>query len=185
MEKHRNLRIIGNILLVLSLGVCWVTGGAVAYGWIAHADHYGAAFRGYGIGALIGLGLLTLGTVLCFCRLRLSAAIVGTAGFLPAMGILLRAMRLAEENSWSGQTAQSFGRQASAVWRNGMAPMLFPYLLLMLLALSAYFSYAERSARAEKRRQRDEQPAPSILGGEDDAKNRREAAGSPSNRQKP
>ena len=38
------LRRIGNILLVLTLLLfVWLTGGAAAYGWMLHADHYGQA----------------------------------------------------------------------------------------------------------------------------------------------
>ena len=184
MEKYRGLRIAGFLLLVLSLCWCWVTGAAVAYGWIAHADHYGAAFRGYGITVFIGLGLLTLGTVLCALRRDLAAAVCGAAGALPVFTVLLCAMRKAEENSWSGQTAQSFGRQASEVWRNGLAPVLLPLLLLLILALTRFFSDSARTARAQKRDARENRPAPSILGGSTDAPLRDELTKKPANRQK-
>lgn len=183
MEKYRGLRIAGFVLLVLSLCWCWVTGAAVAYGWIAHADHYGAVFRGYGITVFIGLGLLTLGAVLCACRRDLPAAVCGTAGAVPVFTVLLLSMQKAEENSWSGQTAQSFGRQASAVWRNGLAPVLLPLLLLLLLALTRFFSYSARTERAQKRDARENRPAPSILGGSTDAPLREDATKTPANRQ--
>lgn len=164
---NKPLRSAGGVLLVLSVLFCtWVMGGAVAYGWIAHADHYGAAFRTMGSAVFVCSGVMTLGTVLYFCRRDFAAAVCGAAGFLPLLCILLRAMHIAEAQSWSGQTAQSFGRQAADVWRNGLGWNALPFALLMLLALTRYFSADEKSRRAERRRKRDEAPAPSILGEE-------------------
>lgn len=159
------LRISGNIALVLSLLLLtWLLGGAVAYGWITHADHYGAVFRAYGGWYFAGAGGMTLAAVLYFCRRDLAAAICGAVSYLPVLTVLLRAMNAAEQAGWTGQTEQSFGRSAAAVWRNGMMPCAVTLALLLLLTLTRWFSYDAAVQRRAKRAAADAEPAPSILG---------------------
>jgi hypothetical protein len=159
------LRITGGVLLAVSLIFCtWIVTGAVAYGWISHADHYGGAFRVYGILILVCCALLTAGAVLYFCRLNLLPAILGGAALLGMLCILLPAMSAAEQNGWSGQTAESFGRQASVVWRNGILRNLIPAGLLLLLSLTRFFSYDAAVRRRKRREKQENTPAPSILG---------------------
>lgn len=158
----KTLRIIGNIALVLSLLLLtWMLGGAVAYGWMLHADHYGAAFDAYGKWYFAGAGGMTLAAVLYFCRKDLPAAICGAVSYLPMLTVLLRAVNAAEDYGWSGQTEMSFALRASEVWRSGMAPGAATLILLLLLTLTRWFSY---EAAVQRRTKRDA-PAPSILGG--------------------
>ncbi len=164
------LRIPGSIALVLSLLVCtWLLTGTISSGWIAHADHYGDAFRTYGCWMLGLAGGMTLAVILYFCRQDLIAAILGVICYVPMLGILLRAMDIAETNGWSGQTERNFGVNASEVWRNGGLPNVLTLILLLLLTLTRYFSYdaaVRRQRKRDAKAAKDNAPAPSIL--EDD-----------------
>lgn len=152
---------------MMSLLFCvWLTGGAVAAGWIQHADHYGAAFAAYGKCYFAAASIMTLGVLLYFLRLDLPAAIFGCAGYLPTLILLLKAINTAEENGWAGQTEYSIARTAASVWRSGMMWDFVPLLLLLLLTLTRFFSYDASVRRAEKRAERaraENAPAPSIL----------------------
>lgn len=169
-EKHpprKGLRITGTVLLILSLLLCvWVMGGAVAYGWILHADHYGAAFAAYGKCYFAAAGGMTIAVILYLCKQDLPAVILGGVSYLPMLMLMLRAIGIAEENGWTGQTEQSFGRNASTVWRNGMMWNALPLLLLLVLCLTRRLSYEAVSGRAQKRAEKEaaeNAAAPSIL----------------------
>ena len=169
--QHRSgLRTAALIVLLVTLIFCvWLTGGAVAYGWINHADHYGSAFAVYGKAYYFLGGLMSLGAVLYLFRLDLPALILDVCAYVPMLVILLRAMNTAEENGWSGQTEASFGRQAAQAWRNGMMWNAIPFLLLAALTLTRFFSQDEKVRRHEKHIAKERErnrPAPSILGGE-------------------
>ena len=152
MKFPNVLRTLGAMLLLFSLAAfVWLTGGAVAYGWMLHADHYGAAFSAYGKIYFAAAGLMTAGSVLYFCKKDLPAILCGTAGWLTTLILLLKAIGIADENGWVGQTEQSFGRNASAVWRNGMMWNFIPLLLLLALALTRWLSYDAKVRRAQKR----------------------------------
>lgn len=168
-KQRHLLRTAGNILLVLSLLFCtWLTGGATAWGWIAHADHYGAAFRTAGI-AVFALNCgMTAAVLLCLLRHDLSAAVLGTVSGTALLVIMLLTVSAAERYGWSGQTEAGFSRQASAVWRRGLGGNLLTLTLLLLLSLTRFFSAgaaAERAARRNARAERENEPAPSLLGG--------------------
>ncbi len=166
MKQQKLLRTAGAVLLVLSLAVfVWLTGGAVAYGWLLHADHYGAAFSGYGKLYFAAAGAMTAGVILYFCKKDLPAAFCGAAGWLTTLILMLNAIGIAEKNGWTGQTAQSFGRNAAAVWRTGMMWNFVPLLLLLLLCMTRRFSDTEKAKRAEKARA-ENAAAPSILADE-------------------
>lgn len=164
----RVLRILFNFALLLSLlGCTWLLCGAVAAGWIMHADHYGEAFALYGYWLLGLAGGMTAAVILYFCRLDLIAAVLGTVCCVPMAGIVLHAMEIAEQYGWSGQTEQSFGVNAAEVWRSALIPNLFTLGLLLLLTLTRYFSYdarAKRKLRRDAREKEENRPAPSILG---------------------
>lgn len=159
-STDRALRCVGNVLLVLSLLLfVWVTGGAVAYGWILHADSYGAAFAAYGRLYFAAAGLMTLAAVCYFVRLDLPAAAMGGVSYVTMLLLLLKAIGIAEKNGWAGQTEQSFARTAASVWRSGMMWDFIPLLLLLLLTLTRFFSYEASVQRAQKKNA----SAPSIL----------------------
>lgn len=146
-------------------------GGAVAYGWLIHAGHYGAPFSALAKWYFACAGGMTIAVILYLCRRDLAAAILGTASWIPMLTVLLKAMHLAEINSWSGQTERSFARNASEVWRNGMMWNAVPLMLLLLLTLTRYFSYdaaVGRKKRRQKREARRYAPAQSILEDSDD-----------------
>lgn len=144
-------RVPAGILLAVTLGFfVLVMTGAVAAGWLMHADHYGAAFRVYGILALAAAAVLTLSAVLCLLRFDRPALILAAAGYLPLLVIMLLAVGRAEAAGWAGQSAASFGRTAASVWRNGMIWDFVPFLLVLLLSLTRYFSYDNRQHRAAK-----------------------------------
>ena len=157
------------IALILSLLFCtWLTGGATAWGWIAHADHYGAAFRLAGIAVFAANCGMTAAVLLCLFRRDPAAAVTGTVCGLALLVIMLFAVSAAERNGWSGQTEAHFSRQASAVWRRGLGSNLLTLFLLLLLSLTRFFSAdaaAERAARRRRRAEREQAPAPSVLGG--------------------
>ena len=185
-RPHSALRTAGLIVLIVTLLFCvWLTGGAVAYGWISHADHYGSEFAAYGRFYYILGGLMSLGAALYLFRLDLPALILDVCAYVPMLVILLRAMNTAEENGWSGQTEASFGRQAAAQWRNGMMWNAVPFLLLAVLSLTRFLSQDERVRRAEERRARERElnrPAPSLLGGETPAADSRRQNPAPDGR---
>ncbi len=169
-RPHSALRTAALLVLAVTLLFCvWLTGGAVAYGWIEHADHYGSEFAAYGKIYYAAGGLMSLGAALYLFRLDLPALILDVCAYVPMLVILLRAMNTAEENGWSGQTEASFGMQAAEKWRNGMMWNAVPFLLLAILSLTRFFSHDARVQRherfMEKERERS-RPAPSILGGE-------------------
>ena len=168
--KHRGLRILGGIVLIASLLFCvWLMGGAVAYGWISHADHYGAAFAAYGKWYYVSAGCMTAAVILYYCRQDLCAAILDVLAYVPMLVLMLTAMNRAETNDWVGQTEASFGRSAAQVWRNGMMWNALPFALLLILALTRYFSYDAAVRRREKRAEKERKlnmAAPSILGDE-------------------
>ena len=167
MKQQKLLRTAGAVLLVLSLGAfVWLTGGAVACGWILHADHYGAAFAAYGKLYFAAAGVITAGVILYLCKKDLPAMLCGAAGWLTTLILLLKAIGIADENGWTGQTEQSFGRNASAVWRNGMMWNFVPLLLLLMLCLTRWLSDDAKAARAAKRAEKEQAenaPAPSVL----------------------
>ncbi|MCR4759084.1 MAG: hypothetical protein K5705_02210 [Oscillospiraceae bacterium] len=133
------LRRIGNILLVLTLLLfVWLTGGAAAYGWMLHADHYGQAFAFYGAYYYLCACYMTAAVIFYFCRRNRIAALLGLLGWLPVPVLLLITVQKAALYGWSGQTAQSFGRTAAAVWRGAMLGTAIPAALLLLLALTAH-----------------------------------------------
>ena len=82
---------------------------------------------------------------------------------LPMLLITLRAINTAEVCGWAGQTEARFGVQAAAVWRNGLMWNALTLILLLLLTLTGYFSYEERTRRVQKKQQAENLPAPSIL----------------------
>lgn len=164
---HKGLRITGTVLLILSLLMfVWVMGGAVAYGWILHADHYGAAFAAYGKCYFAAAGGMTLAVILCLCKKDLPAIVLGILSYVPMLMLMLKAIGIAEEYGWSGQTEQSFGRNASMVWRNGMMWNAVPLILLLVLCLTRWLSYDASARRAQKRAEKEaaeNAAAPSIL----------------------
>ena len=161
------LRMTGTVLLILSLLLLtWLLPWQGSKGWLLHADNYGAGFR---ISAYLVRGcsgLVTAGVLLYLLRKDLIAAVLGTVSGVTVLAVLLRAMQIAEERGWSGRTEASFGLQAATVWRNGLAPSFATVVLLLLLALTRYFSLSERALRQQKRdaKERAENAsAPSIL----------------------
>ena len=163
-KKHHLLRTAGGIALVLSLLICtWLTGGAVAWGWIDYADHYGTAFRTAGIAVLFLNCGMTAAVILRRLRCDLPAAVLGTVCGLLHAGIMVWAVWAAELRGWSGQTEASFGRSAASVWRQGLSGNLLTLLLLLVLTLTRYFSADAAAARAERREAKNA-PAPSVLG---------------------
>ena len=167
-KKSRLLRTAGGLALVLSLLFCtWLTGGAVAWGWITHAAQYGTAFRTAGTAVFVLNCGMTAAVMLWLLRRDLAAAVLGTVCALALGGIVLFAVSAAEANGWSGQTEASFGRQAAAVWRRGLSGNFLTLLLLLLLTLTRFFSAEDAALRAERRRIREAEknvPAPSVLG---------------------
>lgn len=161
------MRTLGCTALVISLLLfVWLMGGAVAYGWLLHADHYGAPFAAFAKWYFACAGGMTIAVILYLCKRDLIAAILGTACWIPMLTILLKAMNLAEINNWSGQTERSFARNASEVWRNGMMWNAVPLILLLALTLTRYFSYDAAVRRKNRRQKREEirnAPAQSIL----------------------
>ena len=179
-KRRSLLRIVGSILLVLSLLLfVWLLGGAVAGGWIMHADHYGAEFAAFGKWYFALAGAMTLAVILCFLRRDLPAAILGTAAYLPMLGILLKAISIADSYGWSGQTEQSFGRAASTVWRNGMMWNAVPLLLLLLLTLTRFFSYDAITQRRAKRNADENRPSPPILSDDTESEQQNSTSVSP------
>ena len=163
-RQNRALRISGTVLLWLSLiGFVWIMGGAVAYGWLQHADHYGSTFAAFAKWYYVLAGGMTAAAVLYAFRRDLIAALLGIVSYVPMLGILLRAISIAEENGWTGQTEQSFGRNAATVWRNGMMWNAVPLLLLLLLTLTRFFSYEAAAQRKAKREAAESRPAPSVF----------------------
>ena len=155
---------IGDAALTVTLIFCtWLVTGAVAYGWLSHADHYGSAFRAYGVLMFGFCGLLTVGVMLYLLRYELPAAVFGGIALAGMLVLMLLAMSAAERNGWSGQTEGSFGRQASVVWRNGILPNLIPVGLLLTLSLTRFFSSDAAAERRKKREKEENAPAPSIL----------------------
>ena len=164
------LRRIGNVLLVISLLVFPLfLSSLIASGWLMHADHYGAPFQSFGIWMLICEGLLTVAVILYFCKLDLAAAVLGSGAYLPMLYITMRAVELAQEQGWTGQTAANFGQNASAVWRDGLLGIAIPVMLLLILAITRYLSYesvVRRKQRKEAKLHAEQQKAPGILGEE-------------------
>ena len=163
LPSERFLRPAGNVLLICSLLLfVWLTGGAVAAGWLMHADHYGAAFRGFAVGYYICAVLLTAAVILYFCKADRIAALLGAAAYLPMPLILLRAMHIAEQNGWVQNLDPKFYAGAAEAFRSGMMWTWIPALLLLILSLTRAFSYDERQKRAAEAAR----PAPSILADE-------------------
>ncbi len=165
---RRVLRVLGSIALVLSLLIfTWLMNGGAAYGWLLNADHYGAPFAAFGGWTIALAAGMTAAVILYFCKADLVAAILGAVCYVPMLGILLRAMQIAETNGWSGVTEKSFGVTAAAVWRNACAPNAVTLILLLLLTLTRFLSYdaaVKRQAKREAKRAKENAPAPSILG---------------------
>ena len=135
-KKPHPVRILLHIALVISLLFCtWLMPGAVAYGWLTHAGHYGNEFVVYGQWVFILSVFMTAAVGLYFFRKRLAAAVVAVLSYLPSLWILLRAMNRAEQAGWSGQTEASFGLRAAEVWRNGMMWQFLTLFLLVVLCI--------------------------------------------------
>lgn len=172
-EKKRSLkwlRTAGNILLVLALIVFPLfLSSLVAAGWLINAESYGAPFGTYGVWMLILEGVMLAAVVLYFCKCDIAAVLTGIVSYLPMLWLTLQAVSIAEENGWSGQTAANFGRNAFAVWRDGLVGNAVPFVLLLVLAITRYLSY-ESVVRRQQRREAKEadrnKKSPSILGGE-------------------
>lgn len=166
-SKAHPFQTAGRIALILSLLLCtWLTGGAVAWGWIAHAGHYGDIFRLAGIAVFALNTGMTAAVLLHLLRHDLAAAVLGTVCGTALLLIAVLAVSAAERNGWSGQTEASFGRSAAAVWRRGLSGNLLTLLLLLLLTLTRFFSADAAAERAERRRnrlQQEQTAVPSIL----------------------
>ena len=110
---------------------------------------------------------MTAGTVLYLLRRDLLPAVFGGAALCVMLCVMLAAVHTAEVNGWSGQTESSFGRQAASVWRNGLLAGMIPAALLTALSLTRFFSYdaaVRRRNRKAAKEERENAPAPSILG---------------------
>ena len=161
---QKGLRIIGNILLYLPLLWFGMQTVLIAYGWIVHANSYGAVFATYGwllVAAMVGM---TAATVCYTCKKDLAAVIAGSVSGLLLLIVGTMAIGAAKRAGWSGQTEATFGKMAYRVWRDGLFGNLWTFLLLMGLSLTRYCSYDARTARAKRRREQETAPAPSILG---------------------
>jgi hypothetical protein len=188
-KRQSGLRTAGSIVLPVALLFCvWLTGGAVAYGWLSHADHYGADFALFAKSYYTAGGLMTLGVLLYYLRQDLPALILDVLAYVPMLVILIQAIRRAEENGWSGQTEATFGLTAAQAWRNGMMWTVIPFLLLAVLAITRFLSQDEkerRQARRDAKEQAANQPAPSLLGGMTDGSLRQPAPETETNRRNP
>lgn len=164
------LRVAGNILLVITLIVFPLfLSSLVAAGWLINAESYGAPFFAYGVWLLIFEGVLLIAAILYFCKLDLAAMLTGILSYLPMLWITMKAVSIAEEMGWSGQTESNFGRNAFTVWRDGLVGNAIPFALLLILASSRFLSYEAVVKRQQKKEQKEAQrnrKAPSILGGE-------------------
>ncbi len=164
------LRIAGNILLVITLIVFPLfLSSLVAAGWLINAESYGAPFFAYGVWLLIFEGVLLLAVILYFCKLDMPAILGAVISYLPMLWISMRAISIAEENGWGGQTEESFGRNAFTVWRDGLIGNAIPVVLLLVLAVSRYLSYdavVRRQQKKARKKAEENRKAPSILGGE-------------------
>lgn len=166
----RWLRTVGNILLVITLvAFPLFLSSLVAAGWLINAESYGAPFFAYGVWMLILEGVMLAAVILYFCKCDIAAVITGILSYLPMLWIMLNAVSIAEKNGWSGQTAANFGRNAFAVWRDGLIGNAIPFALLLLLAITRFLSYdavVRRQQRKNAKEAARNQKAPSILGGE-------------------
>lgn len=164
------LRIVGNILLVITLIVFPLfLSSLVAAGWLINAESYGAPFFAYGVWLLIFEGVLLLAVILYFCKLDMAAIIGAVISYLPMLWITMKAVSIAEKNGWVGQTEESFGRNAFTVWRDGLIGNAVPVALLLLLAATRYLSYeavVKRQQKKDRKKAEENRKAPSILGGE-------------------
>lgn len=173
-KEHKTLwytlRIVGNILLVATLIVFPLfLSSLVAAGWLIHAESYGAPFFAYGVWLLIFEGVLLLTVILYFCKLDMAAILGAVISYLPMLWISMKAVSIAEENGWVGQTEESFGRNAFTVWRDGLIGNVIPVALLLLLATTRYLSYdavVKRQQKKDRKKAEENRKAPSILGGE-------------------
>ncbi len=164
------LRIAGNILLVITLIIFPLfLSSLVAAGWLINAGSYGAPFLAYGVWLLIFEGTLLISVILYFCKLDMAAILGAVISYLPMLWITMKAVAIAEENGWVGQTEESFGRNAFAVWRDGLIGNAIPVALLLLLAVTRYLSYdavVRRQQKKDRKKAEENRKAPSILGGE-------------------
>ncbi len=164
------LRITGNILLIATLIIFPLfLSSLVAAGWLINAESYGAPFFAYGVWLLIFEGVLLIAVILYFCKLDMAAIIGAVVSYLPMLWITMKAVAIAEENGWVGQTEDSFGRNAFTVWRDGLIGNVIPVVLLLLLAVTRYLSYdavVKRQQKKERKKAEENRKAPSILGGE-------------------
>lgn len=159
----KGLRLTGSLLLLCTLLLfVWLTGGAVAAGWMLHADHYGTVFRGLATGYFICAVLMTAAVILHFCKADRIAAVLGAVSYLPMPLILRHAVNIAEQSGWVQNIDPKFYASAADAFRSGMRWTWIPALLLLILSLTRAFSAEAKQRRAAE----SERPAPSILADE-------------------
>lgn len=157
------------ILLVLTavypVFMTMLTGAGI----ISNRLSYGSTITFYGVCLIVSGAVMTAAAVLCMSRRstpNLIAAPLSGAGFALCMAVLVRLIRHAESAGWTG-IAKYEGVPVSDMYRTRIGPVTAPFLLTVLIAALQYFSYdcsEERRIRRKHRLEKENQPAPSIIG---------------------
>ena len=160
------------IMLVLTVVFPLFMVAMTGAGMIKYRSSYDEYLPNIGIYFVISSALMTLGAVLCIFRKSLPnliSFICTVSGFTLCMIMLKRFTDRADKSGWTGYGRYQF-MPVSDMFTGRILPVILPCAIAAVIAAVQFFSYdasEERRKRKERKKAKDEAPAPSVLGDPD------------------
>lgn len=149
-------RTIGEVLMLLSfLYFSLFLSLGISLDWIKNFTEYGDEFVVFGF-AMIGCLLGTLiAIILYFLRKHLVSAALAVICYLGTTVIANRAVQIAEKEGWIWTTygLQHTDISIANIWNLLLSANIIPAALLLLLALTKFFSHDEIALRKSQQQQ--------------------------------
>lgn len=164
-KKHPYLNALKAVTLVLTaiypVFMTMMTGAGILY----NRGSYGSSFARYGTILIVSGCLMTSGTILCLFRKNLTSLLspfFSLTGLVMCMAVLSRLVKHADEHGWHGSGMYE-NVSASYTFQTRLLPCILPAIAATVTALCQYFSYDLSELRRERKRQKENAPAPSII----------------------
>lgn len=149
------------LTVIFSLGMVILSGAGLIY----NQESYNDSISHIGPLLIVSGLLLAAGALLVCIGKNILSLILSIPGFGLCMFMLRQLMDHADSAGW--QNAQNPFDPVSDMYFERIIPVVFPFLLIVIIALIQHFSYEETQKRHEKKRLREQKknaPAPKILG---------------------
>jgi len=164
------LKIILIVLtLIYPLFMTILTGAGIVY----NRSSYGSTITGHGISLIVSGIIISAAAFLCIFRksfLNLIAPITSLIGSGVCMRALFKLISHADSAGWYGNGKYS-AVPVSDMYKERVLPVLAVTLLTVVISAIQYFSYdacEERRTLKKYREDKENAPAPSIIGDEND-----------------